>query len=86
MYRVRLSRQAQKDLDHLPDEIWQRMQGALAALQENPRRQGSAKLRGGGATYRVRIGDYRALYDVDDAERVVMVLRVQHRREAYRKW
>lgn len=84
MYRVRLSRQAQKDLDRLPDAIWQRVQPVLAALQENPRPLGSIKLRGGGDTYRVRIGDYRALYDVDDAEKTIMVLRVQHRREAYR--
>ena len=86
MYRVRLSRQAQKDLDRLPDEVWQRVQSALAALRENPRPQGSAKLRDGSDTYRVRIGDYRALYDIDDAERAVMVLRVQHRREACRHW
>lgn len=84
MYRVRLSRQAQKDLDRLPDEIWQRIQTALVALRQNPRPHGSTKLRGSSDGYRVRIGDYRALYDVDDAERLVMVLRVQHRREAYR--
>ncbi len=86
MYRVRLSRQAQRDLDRLPEEIWLRIEAALRELKEPARPHGSAKIRGSSDTYRIRIGDYRAICDVDDAERSVMVLRVQHRREAYRGW
>ena len=84
MYRLRLSSSGQRDLDRLQGSAWQRVRDALNALGQTPRPRGCLKLRGGGATYRIRIGDYRAIYDVDDAAQTVTVLRVKHRREAYK--
>jgi mRNA interferase RelE/StbE len=85
MYRVKLSKHALKDADRLPEEIWQRILDALRTLEQSPRPHGCVKIRGDVSLYRIRVGDYRALYDIDDANRLVVVMRIQHRREAYRK-
>lgn len=85
MYRVRLSERATRDLDPLPDRIWQRVRDALYGLRQTPRRPGSVKIHGQPDVYRLRIGDYRVLYHIDDAAQTVTVLRVLHRRDAYRR-
>jgi mRNA interferase RelE/StbE len=85
MYRVKLGSRAAKDADRLPDSIWQRVLAALRVLQETPRPRDSLKLKGIEGLYRLRVGDYRALYDIDDDEQLVIVLRIQHRREACRE-
>ena len=84
VYEVKLSRRALRDADHLPEHAWQRILEVLRALRENPRPFGSLKIVGEERLYRLRVGDYRALYDVDDSAQTVLVLRIQHRREAYR--
>src|SRR3990172_3219457 len=66
LYRLRLARSAQRDLDQLDGILWERIQDALLRLRDEPRPQGCRKLRGGEATYRVRVGDYRVVYIVDD--------------------
>ena len=82
-YRVVVERRAEKELDRLPDVIGERIINVLLTLEENPRPFGNKKLVGMNG-YRVRQGQYRILYTVDDAERVVHVFRIAHRREAYR--
>ncbi|MDO8669847.1 MAG: type II toxin-antitoxin system RelE/ParE family toxin [Dehalococcoidia bacterium] len=84
MYSLRLSRHAIKDLDDLPDTIGQRTSAALEALAKSPRPPGCKRIKGAEDTYRIRVGDYRILYDVDDGESMVLILRVQHRKDAYR--
>lgn len=82
-YLVTLKRSAEKELSRLPGEIHDRIIERLIALQDNPRPQGTRKLRGREG-YRIRIGDYRVLYVVDDSEQQVEVFSVAHRREVYR--
>jgi len=53
-------------------------------LSETPRPHGCAKIKGEERLYRLRFGDYRLLYDVDDAAQTVLVLRIQNRKDAYR--
>jgi mRNA interferase RelE/StbE len=53
-------------------------------LAENPRPPGCRKLVGGEGDWRLRVGDYRVLYEINDTRKVVRVLHVKHRREAYR--
>lgn len=84
MYRLLLRSSARKDLDRLRGGTWERVRDALLALTENPRPKGCRKLRGGADTYRIRVGDYRAVYDVDDQAEEITILRVRHRREVYR--
>jgi mRNA interferase RelE/StbE len=56
----------------------------LLALENDPRPFGSVKLVGEEDAYRIRIGDYRAVYLIDDRQQIVAVVRVAHRREVYR--
>ena len=74
-----------KDLDDLPDFIGQRASAALKSLATIARPPGCKRMKGVQDTYRIRIGDYRILYDVDDSENTILVLRVQHRKDAYRR-
>ena len=85
MYRIYLDGRAQKDLDRLPGNTLRRVLEALTALRENPRPLGCMKLRGSEDAYRIRVGDYRVLYSVDDGAQTIRVWRVRHRREVYRE-
>lgn len=83
-YRVEFAREAAKQLDALPRRMRERIVLALHGLATDPRSTPNGKaLQGGG--YRLRVGDYRVLYDLLDDRLIVLVLRVAHRREAYRR-
>jgi mRNA interferase RelE/StbE len=82
-YQVLLKRSAEKELDALSAAVRKRLVGHLIRLEENPRPAGAIKLRGQ-ASYRLRVGDYRLLYTVEDADRLVMIHAIGHRREVYR--
>ncbi len=84
IYRVLLERTAEKDLTRLSSGIHDRVIGAIQALAKNPRPSGCRKLAGSKHDWRIRVGDYRVVYEIADAIRVVRVNRVRHRREAYR--
>jgi mRNA interferase RelE/StbE len=85
VYAVNLARSARKDLDRLPGQLFERILVTLSALGEDPRPHGCENLHAPDDGFRVRVGDYRILYDIDDARQEVVVLRVKHRREAYRE-
>ena len=85
MFEVVLERAAEKDLRRLSDENHARTIEAISALASNPRPRGAKKLAGSKNDWRIRVGDYRVLYEIADAIRVVRVYRVRHRREAYRQ-
>ena len=69
----------------LPDAPPSRLREAIDALAENPRAPGNVKLQGEGELYRVRVGDYRIVYQIQDAVLVVLVVQIGHRREIYRQ-
>lgn len=83
-YRVDVQRSAERDLDRLSALLFDRVAARLAALAEDPRPPGSEKLTGLDA-YRLRVGDHRIIYEVDDEARTVVITRIRHRREVYRK-
>jgi len=84
-YAVLLESQAEKELESLPKKILQRIDTKLQALSLNPLPRGAIKLKGKESEgWRLRVGDYRILYQVDDKENTVRVYRIKHRREAYR--
>ena len=83
-YRVELLRTAAKELERLPTEAKQAVRRAIAALADDPRPRGSKKLVGGHDYYRIRIGDYRVLYEVRARQVLVLVIAVGHRRDIYR--
>jgi len=86
VYRVTTaSRRVEKEIADLPREIRGRIVNAIRRLAENPHVSGSRKLSGEmQGAWRIRVGDYRVIYDVDDERQQVTVLAVLHRREAYR--
>ena len=84
MYRVLLERVAEKDLSRLSSEIHDRIIAAIQALATNPRPAGCRKLSGTKNDWRIRVGDYRVVYEIAEAIRIVRVNRVRHRREVYR--
>jgi mRNA interferase RelE/StbE len=83
-YEVYLERAAEQDLRRLSARNFQRIIPRIKALAENPRPTGCRKISGSWRDWRIRVGHYRVIYEVDDNEKVVRVMRVKHRREAYR--
>jgi len=84
MYAVRFSPRAQRDLRSLQPELIARLLPRIEALLSDPRPPGSKKLSGEKDIWRIRIGDYRVIYAVDDGVRIVEVRRVGHRGDIYR--
>jgi mRNA interferase RelE/StbE len=84
MYRVLLERAAEKDLNRLSSEIHDRVITAIRGLASDPRPPGCRKLAGSKHDWRIRVGDYRVVYEIADQIRVVRVNCVRHRREVYR--
>ncbi len=83
-YQVELRPAALRDFKRLPLEIQRRIRPAVDRLAANPRPPGVDKLAARGNRYRIRVGDYRIVYEIRDAVLLVMVFRIAHRREAYR--
>jgi mRNA interferase RelE/StbE len=83
-YRLAIRPAAERDLRGLTPTTLARVDARIRELAGNPRPRGSERLRGPQAGFRLRVGDYRILYDVDDAQQLVMIGRVRHRRDVYR--
>lgn len=84
-YRIKITSQAQKDFKKLDSPIRKRISRAILKLEGERTPQQFKPLMGKrNAQYRLRVGDYRILYDVYDMDRVVLILRIGHRREVYR--
>jgi mRNA interferase RelE/StbE len=83
-YRVELTTQAAKQLAALPREVQRRLDVRILALGDNPRPPGSTKLAGTDDLYRIRAGDYRIVYRIEDRVLRVLVIRLGHRGDVYR--
>jgi len=82
-YRLSIPRGVNKRMEKLPTDVYDRVDGAILALADEPRPPGCKKLRGR-EDWRIRVGDYRIVYGVDDERRVVEILNVAHRGDVYR--
>jgi len=82
-YRLTLRQSAVKELESLPRRDLARVMSRIKVLADNPRPPAGEKL-SGQERYRIRQGDYRILYEVDDSQQVVTVVKIGHRREVYR--
>ena len=83
MYRLEVSHTAHRQISKLPAQTQDRINIAIARLAKNPRPPGVKKLTARDG-YRIRMGDYRVLYRIDDSERVVIIYRVMGRGNVYR--
>jgi mRNA interferase RelE/StbE len=83
-YRIEVTRDALRALAKLDKPVRRRVQVAIDGLGQNPRPSGVIALQGLRGAYRLRVGNYRVIYTVDDNRLVVLVVELGHRREIYR--
>ncbi|MFD2145231.1 type II toxin-antitoxin system RelE family toxin [Mucilaginibacter antarcticus] len=81
-YSLSFSKQAFKQLEKINDPFYANIKQAIIALADNPRPQGYKKLKGRDG-YRVRVGNYRIVYDIFDSELVVELIAIGHRKDIY---
>ncbi len=84
-YQIELTRGALKQLKKLPTDIRERIDLKIQELAVNPRLDNVKKLEGELSLYRIRVGDYRVIYQIQDDVLLVIVVKVKHRREVYRQ-
>ncbi|MEA3225498.1 MAG: type II toxin-antitoxin system RelE/ParE family toxin [Planctomycetota bacterium] len=82
-YRITIKKSAAKELEHIPRKSLQRIVKRIRSLAEDPRPQGSQKL-SRQEYFRVRQGDYRIVYSIDDRDSSIDIVKIGHRREVYR--
>jgi len=83
MYQIELRRRAQRVLDRLTKSDFQAVVEAIKELAQTPRPRGVEKVKSTGL-WRIRQGDYRIIYSIDDNQQLVIVARIGHRKEVYR--
>lgn len=83
-YRIEFVKQAAKQFKKLPSPDRQRLKPKIDALAQDPRPNGVVKLSGQENLYRIRVGDYRVIYSIQDNLLLVLVLKIGHRRDIYR--
>ena len=84
-YRVEFLTTATEELAAVPKPEQRRIAAKIDALRDNPRPPGVKKLTGGDKLYRLGVGSYRVIYSVDGKKLVVLVIRVGHRKDVYRR-
>jgi mRNA interferase RelE/StbE len=84
-YRIEFAASAEKDLRRLDQALIANILRRVGALEDDPVPRQSQKLRGTERTYRLRVGDYRIVYELDLDARTIVVYYIRHRREAYRR-
>jgi len=85
IYSLITTKSIEKELEHLPNNVKEKVYNKILQLSENPRIDGVTKLKGYDNEYRVRIGDYRIRYEINDKDKIVLLLQCKHRRDVYRK-
>lgn len=83
-YVLSFARSARKELERLHEPLCSRILARIEALATTPRPEGSRKLQGAEDLWRIRIGSYRVVYSIDDTERLLDIVAVRHRSDAYR--
>ncbi|MEM9540105.1 MAG: type II toxin-antitoxin system RelE/ParE family toxin [Cyanobacteria bacterium P01_E01_bin.42] len=83
-YSLQFKNSAAKEFRGLPTDIKQRIGEAVEELCFDPRPDGVVKLKGDDDLYRIRVGNYRVIYEIDDDEKALLIMRVRHRGDAYK--
>ncbi len=82
-YSITFARSARKELEDLPNSLIKRIFTKIESLADEPRPVRCRKLQGFSNLWRIRIGDYRVIYSIDDSAETVDIIAIRHRREAY---
>jgi mRNA interferase RelE/StbE len=83
-YSVGFARSARRELEGLETEVARRIIKRIEGLASNPRPPGCVKLQGADNLWRIRVGEYRVIYSIDDRARIIDISTVRHRSDAYR--
>lgn len=84
MYSIHLETEAEKDLNKLPTFLFNKIISKIRDLEDDPRPNNCRKLKGTGNFWRIRIGNYRVIYEVIDFSRRINIYKIKHRKDAYR--
>ena len=82
-YSITFARSARKELETLDEKILNRIFPKIEALSKEPRPSGCRKLTGNKQLWRIRVGDYRVVYAIDDDKNLVDIIAVRHRKDVY---
>ncbi len=85
MYQIKISRIAEKQLATFPKHVANSIVAKIDALSTNPRPSGSLKLEGSDKEFRIRSGDYRIIYRIENDTLIIEIIRIGHRQDVYRK-
>jgi mRNA interferase RelE/StbE len=83
-YHVRIPKRVQKELDALPSAVYARVREHIHNMSDDPRPNGVKKLKAPTDSYRIRVGAYRIVYEVDDAKQEVLLITIADRKDVYR--
>ena len=83
-YHVEILPKALKELEKIPDQFYRKIHRIIEDLKNEPRPIHTMKLIGHEHSWRIRVGDYRILYEIYDEKKSVIVFRIRHRKEVYR--
>lgn len=84
-YKIQLLKSADRDIRKIDKHQVKRILAAIRVLSDEPFPTQYKKLRGSEYSYRLRVGDYRVIYEVDNAKKIIEIFYVRHRKDAYRK-
>ena len=84
MYTLLIERHAEKGFKKIPKNISNKLIIKIKSLKDNPKPSGCRKITGSENDYRVRIGDYRVIYEIDEKNKQIIILAVGHRKDIYR--
>ena len=85
VYKIQITLKAEKQLGRLPGADREMVRGRIRDLADNPRPRGVEKIETRKDRYRLRVGNYRVIYNADDAALIVLILRIGDRKEVYRR-
>lgn len=83
-YIIVISKSVQKQIDNLPNDFKDRIVEKIQYLADEPRPDGVVKLKSSDNEYRIRVGDYRVRYEIDDTNQIIRLLQCKHRKDIYR--
>lgn len=83
MYSIELRRSAEKDIRHIPSDVFPNVNQHILSLRDDPRPPGVKKL-AGGLGWRIRVGGWRVVYEIDDNRHAITIVAVKPRQSAYR--
>lgn len=82
-HQIVFARSARRELEDLPRSVGLRVLRRIESLKGTPRPRGCRKLVGSDNLWRIRVGDYRVIYGIDDTRRIIDIVAIRHRRDAY---